>query len=244
MQPRLRLELGPSSEHRRWHIVLGHLVPALLIVDSLPHVVVVVVGPVLIVDSFPHVVVVAGQGVQEERQHAQLEVCDHVNPQFFNNSRYVMWAHNFSSHLYISRGVLLKTKVFDARNFHQILFWKGGHIELKGLHESYLKWVFSRSQEKRLLEDWASKVKFFKLSRIWQLLFRGTCNWGAETMIVFPKYIPRQIFWEIFQLISSAASQRENIQESIKRCSRTNPRKMSKKYQRYPKISKKYPRIN
>ena len=65
------------------------MVPALLIVDSLPHVVVVVVGPVLIVDSLPHVVVVAGQGVQEERQHAQLEVSD-VNPQFFNNSRYVM----------------------------------------------------------------------------------------------------------------------------------------------------------
>ena len=46
-------------------------------------------GPFLIVDSLSHVVVVAGQGVQKERQHAQLEVCD-VNPQFFNNSRYVM----------------------------------------------------------------------------------------------------------------------------------------------------------
>ena len=40
-------------------------------------------GPFLIVDSLSHVVVVAGQGVQKERQHAQLEVCD-VNPQLFN----------------------------------------------------------------------------------------------------------------------------------------------------------------
>ena len=55
-------------------------------------------GPFLIFDSLSHVVVVAGQGVQKERQHAQLEV------------RYVNL--NFLTHLYISRRVLLKTKVF------------------------------------------------------------------------------------------------------------------------------------
>ena len=43
------------------------------------------VPALLIVDSLSHVVVVAGQGVQKERQHAQLEVCDHVNPQLFND---------------------------------------------------------------------------------------------------------------------------------------------------------------
>ena len=65
MQPRLGLELEPSRAQTLTN------------------------RSFLIVDSLSHVVVVAGQGVQKERQHAQLEVSD-VNPQFFNNSRYVM----------------------------------------------------------------------------------------------------------------------------------------------------------
>ena len=64
MQPRLGLELGPSRAQTLTN------------------------RSFLIVDSLSHGVVVAGQGVQKERQHAQLEVYD-VNPQ-----------------LYISRGVL------------------------------------------------------------------------------------------------------------------------------------------
>ena len=68
------------AEHRRWQIVLSHLVLFLLLI--LFHMLLLLQGKVC-------------------RRSASMR-----------NSRYVMWTHNFLTHLYISRRVLLKTKVF------------------------------------------------------------------------------------------------------------------------------------
>ena len=113
VQARLGLELGPSRAQT-------------LTNRSKPF------GPFLIVDSLSHVVVVAGQGVQKERQHAQLEVCD-VNPQLFNPSLYQppclakdksFFTPETSTRFYFQKEDTLNLKALNLKNLEVTVFKK------------------------------------------------------------------------------------------------------------------------
>ena len=86
----------------------------------------------LIVDSLPHVVVVAGQGVQKERQHAQLEV-RYVNPKLFNPSLYQppclakdksFFTPETSTRFYFQKEDTLNLKALNLKNLEVTVFKK------------------------------------------------------------------------------------------------------------------------
>ena len=113
MQARLGLELGPSRAQT-------------LTNRSKPF------GPFLIVDSLSHVVVVAGQGVQKERQHAQLEV-RYVNPKLFNPSLYQppclakdksFFTPETSTRFYFQKEDTLNLKALNLKNLEVTVFKK------------------------------------------------------------------------------------------------------------------------
>ena len=154
-----------------------------------------------------------------------------MNPQLFNPS------------LYQPRCRVKDISFFTPETSTRFFLPKGGYIELKSPHESYLEWVFSRSQEKNFLKIEPQKLSFLNWVEYDNSSFVGLVIGEQKHWLYSQNEGPRQIFWEIFQLISSAAFSREQvnvkksknqlkyvrkyIQESIKRCPRTNPTSVS-----------------